>query len=340
MTVPLGGPAPAVLGAGTPFFGHLHRAPVALTGPEVVEGSGVTHLRHAVEPPSPVPVGGVHAWNVRGTAWHPVLVVSGPPEASVDVPAPVLDAAAGRTVFAVWQNELGGLTFRLGDGPDRRYAKWAPAGSGLDLAAEAARLRWAVAFTPVPEVLDLGADEVGGWLVTAGLPGDNAVAERWKRDPATAVAVIGSGLRAFHDALPAAECPYGWSIDDRVADIRSRASAGLIDPRSWHTDHPELTNVDQALDVLADAPPIDELVVCHGDTCAPNTLLTDDGRWSGHVDLGSLGVADRWADLAIATWSTQWNYGPGWEDPLLDAYGIDPDPERTRYYRLLWALDP
>jgi membrane-associated phospholipid phosphatase len=65
-----------------------------------------------------------------------------------------------------------------------------------------------------------------------------------------------------------------------------------------------------------------------------------DGRWTGHVDLGSLGVADRWADLAIATWSTQWNYGPGFEAALLDAYGIHPDPERTAYYRLLWDLGP
>ena len=85
-------------------------------------------------------------------------------------------------------------------------------------------------------------------------------------------------------------------------------------------------------------PPADKLVVCHGDACAPNTLITDDGRWSGHVDLGDLGVADRWADLAIATWSTGWNYGPGWEQVLLDAYGIKPDEERTSYYRLLWEL--
>jgi len=49
---------------------------------------------------------------------------------------------------------------------------------------------------------------------------------------------------------------------------------------------------------------------------------------------------DRWADLAIATWSAGWNYGPGWERPLLDAYGVPPDPDRTRYYRLLWDLGP
>jgi len=58
------------------------------------------------------------------------------------------------------------------------------------------------------------------------------------------------------------------------------------------------------------------------------------------VDLGSLGTADRWADLAVATWSTQWNYGAGWEQLLLDAYGTDPDPGRSAYYRLLWDLGP
>jgi kanamycin kinase len=107
----------------------------------------------------------------------------------------------------------------------------------------------------------------------------------------------------------------------------------------WHEDFRGL-GVAAALEQAAEAPPIDRLVVCHGDSCAPNTLIGADGRWSGHVDLGELGVADRWADLAIATWSTTWNYGPGWEIPLLDAYGIAPDEDRTRYYRLLWALGP
>jgi kanamycin kinase len=91
---------------------------------------------------------------------------------------------------------------------------------------------------------------------------------------------------------------------------------------------------------LADIPPVEGLVVCHGDACAPNTLLDEDGNCSGHVDLGSPGVGDRWADLAVATWSTEWNYGPGWENVLLRAYGVDPDPERIAYYRLLWDLGP
>ncbi|WP_409494361.1 phosphotransferase [Amycolatopsis sp. cmx-11-12] len=70
----------------------------------------------------------------------------------------------------------------------------------------------------------------------------------------------------------------------------------------------------------------------------PNTLLHDDGTLAAHVDLGSLGVADRWADLAVAAWSLEGNYGPGFDGILYDTYGITPDPERIPYYRLLYDL--
>jgi len=79
-------------------------------------------------------------------------------------------------------------------------------------------------------------------------------------------------------------------------------------------------------------------VVCHGDACAPNTLIGDDGRFVAHVDLGHLGVADRWADLAVAAWSTEWNFGPGYDAIVYEAYGTSPDAARIAYYRLLWDL--
>jgi kanamycin kinase len=44
----------------------------------------------------------------------------------------------------------------LGAGVTRCFVKWAPAGSGLDLAAEADRMSWAAAFHPVPKVLARG----------------------------------------------------------------------------------------------------------------------------------------------------------------------------------------
>jgi kanamycin kinase len=239
----------------------------------------------------------------------------------------------------VWENEVGGRTFEVGADGDRVFLKWSPRSTGIDLAGEAARMRWAAPWTPVPRVVADGDDDEATWMVTKALPGTMAVADRWKADPGTAVTAIGRGLRRLHDEVPVAGCPFSWSVEDRLADARRRAAAGRIDPARWHEDHHHL-DVDGALAVLADPPPVTRLVVCHGDACAPNTLIHEDGSFAGHVDLGDLGVADPWADLAVATWSAGWNYGPGWEEVLLDAYGIAPDPERTSYYRLLYDLGP
>ena len=240
----------------------------------------------------------------------------------------------------MWVNELGGVTFEIGAGDRRRFVKWAPAGSGLDLAAEAARLAWAVAFTPVPRPLGQGADRTGSWLVTSALPGEMAITARWNAEPHTAVAAIGAGLRAMHEALPVRRLPVllecrrdgspmpaggprgaSWTRPGGIPAIRRSPS-----PRRWSCSPTprRWTSWSSATATAA-----------HRTRCS-----TADGRCSGHVDLGELGVADRWADLAVATWSTTWNYGPGWEPQLLDAYGIAPDPGRTSYYRLLWDLGP
>jgi kanamycin kinase len=248
-------------------------------------------------------------------------VVSQVPSGPVHVPTSVRRAAGPGSLRPVWTNEVGGLTFEVRDADGgRRFVKWAPAGSGLDLAAEVDRLRWASGRVVVPRVLDHGVEPDGEWLVTAGLAGQNAVSPRWTADPATAVRALGEGLRHLHDVLPVGDCPFSWSVATRLAGARRRDAPAGREPQRW----------------LERAPPVDRLVVCHGDPCAPNTLLDDVGRVSGHVDLDALGVADRWADLAVATWSTVWNYGPGWERPLLDAYGIEPDAGRTDFYRRLW----
>jgi kanamycin kinase len=260
------------------------------------------------------------------------------PLRNVEAPAALKALAGGRPMRAVWENEAGGLTFEVAE-PERFFVKWAPTSSGIDLDAEAARLSWAGAFTSVPRVLKTGRDDEGAWMLTSPVPGEMAISEQWRRRPEVAVRAIGEGLRALHEALPVDLCPFSWSAENRVADARRRAAAGALHPNRWHPEHRALS-VNDSLRLVADLPPIDRLVVCHGDACAPNTLLGADGRWSAHVDFDAMGIADRWADIAVATWSTQWNYGPGWEAALLDAYGLEPDLRRTNFYRLLWDLGP
>ncbi len=229
------------------------------------------------------------------------------PSDPVPVPAVVAEIAAGRPVRAVWRNELGGVTFRIGTDV-RAATAYVKTGPG-DFADERARLEWAAPYIAVPQVLGSGP----GWLHTAALPGWSAVDPRWAADPAVAARAAGVGLRVMHERLPLDTCPFDWSVPARLACIEPAARAALLP-----------------------APPVDRLVVCHGDACTPNTLLDDAGRYGGHVDLGALGVADRWADLAVATMALDWNFPGNWERELLEAYGIDPDVERLDYYRRLW----
>lgn len=259
------------------------------------------------------------------------------PTGPVAVPEIVAALAGDDAITPVWRNELGGLTFRLDGSTGTRYAKWVAAGTPeIDLTAEATRLAWAQRWVRVPRVLDHGADDDGAWLVTAAVPGRSAVDPRWVADPATGATAIGRGLRLLHDALPVAGCPFEWGIERRLARADERIADGE-GPADRFPEHRDL-DLTAARTRIGDPPPVDRLVVCHGDACAPNTLLHDDGTFAAHVDLGSLGVADRWADLAVAAWSTEWNYGPGYDGLVYAAYGISPDPERIAYYRLLWDM--
>lgn len=245
------------------------------------------------------------------------------PADPVPVPEPVRAvlvrygaAPDARALPAAWVNAVGGVTFALSGPAGDVFCKWAPPHEALDLAAEAGRSRWAARWLPVPHVLEHGTGPDGAWLVSRALPGTTAVAPGWRARPEVAVPALGRALRRFHDTLPVADCPFDWSVPYRLARAVGDTSQ------------------------LGDPPPVERLVVCHGDACNPNFLLDEQGVCSGFVDLGGLGVADRWADLAAATMSLVWNYGEGHELAFLAAYGVAPDPGRTSYYRALWDVGP
>lgn len=227
----------------------------------------------------------------------------------VRVPPWVAELARGQVVAPVWRNEDGGVTFRFGDG--MAYLKVQRPGIDWNPDAEATRLAWVARFVPAPSLLQRGRHGDLRWLLTVGLPGRSAVDRPWRDRPELVVPVLGRALRRFHDTVPAGNCPFSWSVEARVR------------------------HYDLAATFLEHIPELDP-VVCHGDACNPNFLLTEDGSFSGYVDLGSVGVADRWADLAPALQSLAWNYGAGWEDTLLTAYGIEPDEPKRAFYTALW----
>ncbi|ERG62934.1 hypothetical protein L332_00450 [Agrococcus pavilionensis RW1] len=225
------------------------------------------------------------------------------PPPSTRVPAAIAAVAGDAPLELVWRNEQGGVTARIERPGGAVFAKWNPAGSIESLRAEAERMRWLarVGSVPVPRVLAERSVAAGELLVTAAIPAVSIVSPAGRRSPAAAAAALGAGLRALH-AIDVASCPFP------APDWTARE-------------------------------PVDEPVVCHGDPCAPNTLIAS-GAFAGLVDLGRVGVSDRWADLAIASWSLEWNGLATAESAFWRAYGRARDESRMARWRALWEPPP
>lgn len=225
-------------------------------------------------------------------------------------------------------------TYRLHRQDESRFLKLHPAGSRI--ADEAVRLRWAAEFVPVPRLVEYGSDGDYDWLMTEGLLGVDA--SQLKDDPRAVAAALGEGMRAFHEAAPVRECPFDFTVPAALEHVRRRLEAGLIDPaRDFHPEHAGLSAQAAVDRLVSTAPSLADEVVCHGDFCLPNVVLQD-GKVTGYLDLGELGVCDRWMDLAACARSCDFNLGPGHTATMFEAYGETLDEDRLAWYGLLYDL--
>ncbi|HHK5519806.1 TPA: APH(3') family aminoglycoside O-phosphotransferase, partial [Pseudomonas aeruginosa] len=151
-----------------------------------------------------------------------------------------------------------------------------------ELPAEIARLRWLHgAGIDCPQVLNETQSDGRQWLLMSAVPGDTL-----------------SALRRLHDLDPAA-CPFDHRLERRLDTVRQRVEAGLVDEADFDDDHRGRSATELYRLLLDRRPAVEDLVVAHGDACLPN-LLAEGRRFSGFIDCGRLGVADRHQDLAQA----------------------------------------
>ncbi|MDG2195542.1 MAG: aminoglycoside 3'-phosphotransferase [SAR324 cluster bacterium] len=219
-----------------------------------------------------------------------------------------------------------------------KYLKMVQRNAYPSIADELERLRWAKAFLPVPKIIDFDLDDDPAWLLSEGIAGTNGTEPDLKSNPALLVSLLARALRHFHNHAPVSSCPFDFRLEPALEHVSKRVQLGLIEPQKHF--HPEFQHLSlgEAQSFLKEQKPSStKEVVCHGDYCVPN-ILFDNNRLQGFVDLGELGVADVWWDLAVATWSLNWNIGDGWEELFLKEYGVPYDHNKNIYYRLLYDL--
>lgn len=75
-------------------------------------------------------------------------------------------------------------------------------------------------------------------------------------------------------------------------------------------------------------------VVTHGDFSLDN-LIFDEGKLIGCIDVGRVGIADRYQDLAIL-WNCLGEFSPSLQKRLFQKYGIDnPDMNKLQFHLML-----
>ena len=244
--------------------------------------------------------------------------------------------------YASDQIGLSGSEIRLYDdmvlkiGPRRR-----------DTANSIRMLRWLTGKLPVPEVLACEEDDERQYLLMGRIRGKMACDSFYLSRPGLLIPLLAEGLRMFW-SVDITDCPVTRSLDDELAEARSRVERGLVDVSRAEpgTFGPEgFADPAALLEWLETHRPPADPVLSHGDFCLPNVYLKGE-RVSGFIDLGDAGVADRWRDISLCYRSLKHNcdgrYGTCYPDvrpeQLFDALGIEPDREKLRYYILLDEL--
>lgn len=233
-----------------------------------------------------------------------------------------------------WQRQVDGesdtIVYRRKD----VYAKVCDDRGRSELAAERDRINW-LTETSIPgaRVLDWLEGEDGAILFTSAVPGLPG-----SKIPASPklMASVAAALRHIHD-LAVEECPFIRRLEDVMRQAESVVEREAVN-RDFLSEDLRNLPLPELMSRLHDSVPLErDLVVCHGDATLAN-LIFDPHTFAfrGAIDLGRLGVADRYSDLALMTAQVVQHGWTSEPSAFLHLYGLDrADEEKLAFYLLL-----
>ena len=199
------------------------------------------------------------------------------------------------------------------------YLKIQPVAEG-SLRLEAEKTRFFHGKGLGAEVLSYATVGEADWLLTRRVVGEDCTHADYLSHPERLVDLWAEILRGLHE-LPVDGCPAPDYLDNYLSLAESNYRTGNYDS-SHFPDSFGYASAEEAWAVLSEGKHLlkaDTLI--HGDYCLPNVLL-DGWRFSGFIDLGNSGVADRHIDLFWGAWTLGFNLGTdAYRNRFFDAYG-------------------
>ncbi len=195
------------------------------------------------------------------------------------------------------------------------YLKRAPLGS---LEAEAILTRYFGSIGLGAEVLSYASD-THDWLLTSAVEGEDLTHDNYTSRPEFLAEKLGTTLKMLH-SLPFDDCPI-----NRTESYLKNAEHGYKIKRYDDTLFPDnwgYASPDEAWSVIEKRGcELECNTLLHGDYCLPN-IMFDGDLFSGFIDVGNGGVADRHIDLFWGAWTLQFNLKTDrYKDIFFDAYG-------------------
>lgn len=207
---------------------------------------------------------------------------------------------------------------------------------------------WLQGRLPVPQVI--ARECVGGksYLLMTRTAGKMACDDIYMRNPVHLTGLLADALKRLWQ-IDAEGIPFQWGIDRKLAMAGEWVAQGMVgmenvEPDTYGEDG--FRNPEELYQWLVEHKPQEEPVLCHGDFCLPNLIFEGDDL-KGYIDLGRMGAADKWQDIALCYRSLLHNYdgkysGRKYEgyrpEMLFEKLGLEPDWEKIRYYILLDEL--
>lgn len=207
------------------------------------------------------------------------------------------------------------------------------------LTSEYEKLKWLEGKIRVPKVVLYEKNDGVEYLITEAITGEMVCSDYYLEHPTEGVPIIVEAFKEIYK-VETKNCPFKVDLDYKLNLVKNNIDNNLIDIKNISNATLErFESLEGIYQYLLDNRSLAEEELCfsHGDTSLPNIFALDN-KFSGFIDVGECGIAEKWFDIAIVVKSIIRNYGKEAVQDFYKQLGVEENKDRIDYYLLMMEL--